>query len=189
MKAKASATSVPVDRETPLDGANSGRRDPQADEPADDEEGDGDDDDARPPTSTDTEPSVTSRTTTVRTTRPMTSSATAAPSTIRASVVARARRSPKTRAVMPTLVAVSAAPTNSAVLKSSPISAHRAEPEDHRRDHADGGHEQRRPADLAELAEVHLHADLEQEQDHADLAEGAQHLVAVADQRRAPTGR
>ncbi len=70
----------------------------------------------------DTEPSVTRRTTTVSTTRPITSSATAAPSTTRASRVARARRSPKTRAVMPTLVAVSAAPTNRAVLKSSPMS-------------------------------------------------------------------
>ena len=70
----------------------------------------------------DTEPSVTRRTTTVSTTRPITSSATAAPSTTRASWVASARRSPNTRAVMPTLVAVSAAPTNSAVLKSSPIS-------------------------------------------------------------------
>ena len=86
------------------------------------------------------------------TTRPITSSATAAPSTMRASVVARARRSPNTRAVMPTLVAVSAAPTNSAVLKSSPISPIAPMPEDHRRDHADRGDQHRRPADLAELA-------------------------------------
>ncbi len=71
----------------------------------------------------DTEPSVTSRTTTVSTTRPMTSSATAAPSTTRASVVAMARRSLNTRAVMPTLVAVSAAPMNSATLKSSEMKA------------------------------------------------------------------
>ena len=82
---------------------------------------------------------------------------------------------------MPTLVAVSAAPTNSAVLKSSPISRHGAEAEDHRRDDADGGDLERRAADLAELAEVHLEADVEQEQDHADLAEGAEDLVALAD--------
>ena len=61
----------------------------------------------------DTEPSETSRTTTVRITRPRTSSATAAPSTVRASTVARARRSLNTRAVIPTLVAASAAPMNS----------------------------------------------------------------------------
>ena len=61
----------------------------------------------------DTDPSDTSRTTTVRITRPRTSSATAAPSTVRASTVARARRSENTRAVMPTLVAASAAPMKS----------------------------------------------------------------------------
>ena len=63
--------------------------------------------------STETEPSETSRTTTVRITRPSTSSATAAPSTVRASTVASARRSLNTRAVMPTLVAASAAPMKS----------------------------------------------------------------------------
>ena len=48
------------------------------------------------------------------------SSATAAPRTVRASMLASARRSPKTRAVMPTLVAVSAAPTKTASLPSNP---------------------------------------------------------------------
>ena len=63
---------------------------------------------------------VTTLTTTVRMIRPSTSSATAAPSTMRASVVASARRSPNTRAVMPTLVAVSAAPRKIAVSVSQP---------------------------------------------------------------------
>ena len=67
-----------------------------------------------------TDPPVTILTTTVRITRPSTSSATAAPRTTLASVVARARRSPNTRAVMPTLVAVSAAPTKIAVFVSCP---------------------------------------------------------------------
>ncbi len=49
----------------------------------------------------------------MRITSPSTSSATAAPSTVRASTVASARRSLNTRAVMPTLVAASAAPMNS----------------------------------------------------------------------------
>ncbi len=57
-----------------------------------------------------TDPSVTTLTTMVRITRPKTSSATAAPSTILASVVANARRSPNTRAVIPTLVAVKRRP-------------------------------------------------------------------------------
>ena len=72
---------------------------------------------------TEIEPTSTRRTTTVRITRPRTSSATAAPSTVRASTVVRARRSPKTRAVMPTLVAVRAAPTKIASLVLNPRAA------------------------------------------------------------------
>ena len=60
------------------------------------------------------------RVTTVRMTRPRMSSAIAAPSTVFASTLARARRSPNTRAVMPTLVAVNAAPTNTASLPDIP---------------------------------------------------------------------
>ena len=86
--------------------------------------------------STETEPSVTRRTTTVRTTRPITSSATAAPRTSRASVVANARRSPKTRAVMPTLVAVSAAPDEELGVEVVGDRPHGEEAEDHRRDDA-----------------------------------------------------
>ncbi len=122
VKASASATTVPVDREYRSTATNSGgaSRKPTT-QPT-----------TRKPTATttipvtlsgDTEPSVTIRTTTVRTTRPMTSSATAAPRTTRASVVARARRSPNTRAVMPTLVAVSAAATNSATSNSVPVAS------------------------------------------------------------------
>ena len=70
--------------------------------------------------SAETLPSVTTRVTTVRMTRPSTSSATAAPSTVRASTDASARRSPNTRAVMPTLVAVSAAPTKTASSPENP---------------------------------------------------------------------
>ena len=69
---------------------------------------------------TSTEPCWTMRVTTVRMMSPSTSSVTAAPRTVRASDVDSARRSPKTRAVMPMLVAVSAAPTNSDVLVDSP---------------------------------------------------------------------
>ncbi len=68
--------------------------------------------------STETVPSVTMRTTTVRITRPRTSSATAAPSTVRASTEVSTRKSLKTRAVIPTLVAARAAPRNSAVFES-----------------------------------------------------------------------
>ena len=131
---------------------------------------------------TDTDPSVTSRTTTVSTTRPMTSSATAAPSTMRASVVASARRSPKTRAVMPTLVAVSAAPTNSDVLKSKPISSIAPMPSTIGAiTPAVATSSDARPTAL-ELRQIHLEPDLEQQQDDADLAERAQRLVGRADE-------
>ena len=72
----------------------------------------------KPPTST--EPCSTMRVTMVRITRPMTSSATAAPRTMRASVEESAFKSPKTRAVIPTLVAASAAPRNKEALTDSP---------------------------------------------------------------------
>jgi hypothetical protein len=68
-----------------------------------------------------TEPCSTIRTTMVKMMRPRTSSTTAAPSTVRASTVASARKSPNTRAVIPMLVAVSAAPINKDVLVDSPI--------------------------------------------------------------------
>ena len=79
---------------------------------------------------TSTEPCTTMRVTTVRMTRPSTSSATAAPRTIRASVEDNARRSPKTRAVMPTLVAASAAPKNSDAFSDSPSNEPASTPED-----------------------------------------------------------
>ena len=72
----------------------------------------------RPPMSTD--PCSTMRVTIVKITRPITSSATAAPRTMRASVEESALRSPKTRAVMPTLVAASAAPRKSDAFTDSP---------------------------------------------------------------------
>ena len=73
---------------------------------------------SKPPTST--EPCSTMRVTMVKITRPMTSSATAAPRTMRASVDESAFRSPKTRAVIPTLVAASAAPRNNDAFTDSP---------------------------------------------------------------------
>ena len=45
----------------------------------------------------------------------------------------------------------------------------------------DHGHRQRRAADLPELDEVHLEADLQQEKDDAELAEDPQHLVGTDD--------
>ena len=120
-----------------------------------------------------TESPVTTLTTTVRMISPSTSSATAAPSTIRASVVASARRSPNTRAVMPTLVAVSAAPRKIAVSVSTPEADAGDGAADERHDDADDGDEHRRPTDLAQLGEVHLHADLHEQQQHAELGEHA----------------
>jgi hypothetical protein len=75
--------------------------------------------------------------------------------------VASALRSPKTRAVIPTLVAVSAAPTNS-------------DP-----DHRDG---HRGAADPAELGEVHLHADLNEQEEHPQLGELGHRFVVPVDE-------
>ena len=62
--------------------------------------------------------------------RPRTSSATAAPRTMRASVDDSARKSPNTRAVMPTLVAASAAPRKSDALNDSPRTEPAKTPDD-----------------------------------------------------------
>ena len=137
----------------------------------------------------DTEPSETRRTTTVRMTRPRTSSATAAPNTVRASIVARARRSLNTRAVIPTLVAESAA-----AMKSDGCCCVRERDRGitarHRDGDADDRHREGRSADRAELTHVHLHAHLEQEQDHTQLGEHLQRLVATDEvqHRRADDG-
>ena len=129
---------------------------------------------------------MTTLTTTVRMIRPSTSSATAAPSTIRASVVASARRSPKTRAVMPTLVAVSAAPRKIAVSVSQPRPTPAPAP-------ATNGTAtpmtatsiEARPT-RPELGEVHLHADLDEQQQHAELGEHAEADAALAAQLDEP---
>ena len=54
-------------------------------------------------------------------------------------------------------------------------------------DHADERDGERGPSDRSELPEVHLEADVEEEQDHAQLGEHAQHVAVAhqAEQRRA----
>ena len=54
-----------------------------------------------------------------------------------------------------------------------------ARPGREQRDHADGRHGQRRPAHCAELGEVHLEPDLEEQQDHAELAQHAHDVVSL----------
>ena len=136
---------------------------------------------------TEIEPTSTRRTTTVRITRPRTSSATAAPSTVRASTVVRARRSPKTRAVMPTLVAVRAAPTKIASLVLNPSGGADARPADERERDADERHADRGAAHRPELVEVHLEAHVEEQEDDADLPQRLDDLAVVhpAEHRRA----
>ena len=138
---------------------------------------------------TETVPSETIRVTTVRMTRPITSSATAAPRTVLASTEASARRSPKTRAVMPDaggrqggtdeqgLVARrgrrrSSAPMPPAKGTTTPTVATVSEAPDRRRG-ARPGPSPGRPAE---------------EEDDAELAEDADDLVARPP-APAPTGR
>ena len=60
-----------------------------------------------------------------------------------------------------------------------------------RHDDADDGDGERCGAHLAELAQVHLHAHLQQQEEHADLGEHAQRHAAIRSARSspAPTGR
>ena len=59
-------------------------------------------------------------------------------------------------------------------------------PVDERHDDADERDQERGAADAAELSEIHLEADFEQQQDHAELGERLQRLAAVhpAEHRR-----
>ena len=123
------------------------------------------------------DPSDTMRTTTVSTTRPITSSATAAPSTVRAS----------TRGERPQIAedprgdADAGGGKRGAEEQRRVVAVveelHRAEAGGHRDDDADRSDARRRPTDGAELAEIHLEPDLEQEEDHAELAEHRERLV------------
>ena len=101
---------------------------------------------------------------------------------MRASIVASARRSPKTRAVMPTLVAVDAAPRKIAVSVSKPRPTPGPGADDERDGDADDRDEHRGPADPAELGEVHLHPDLDEQQQHPELGEHAEADAPLAPQ-------
>ena len=62
----------------------------------------------------------------------------------------------------------------------------RTEARHHRDDHADDCDEEGRAPDGTQIPQVHLEADLEEQQDHAELGEDVQHLVGLDDpeQRR-----
>ena len=81
---------------------------------------------------------------------------------------------------MPTLVAVSAAPMNSARLRveAEPDPGHG--PTGEGDGDPDDRHEHGRPADAAELGQVHLHADLHEQQQHTELGEDAEAHPPVA---------
>ena len=110
----------------------------------------------------------------------MTSSATAAPSTVRASTVARARRSPKTRARDPDARRGERGADEERLVGADRRAGSRRHGADAKGTitPTTATESDARPT-AAELAEVHLEADVEQEQDHAELAEDAQDLVAV----------
>ncbi len=157
---------------------------------ADHQEADGDRHDAQRPTAPTTEPWVTSRTTTVSTTRPITSSATAAPSTIRASVVAEGPQVAEDPGGDPhagggqggadeqrRVEVVADAPP----WPRGPGASARPRRSWRRCNEA-------RPTLPSSPRSISM-PDVEQEQDHADLAERAQHLVAAADQPEQATGR
>ena len=88
----------------------------------------------------------------------------------------RQAESLKTRAVIPTLVAASAAPMNRTDCRYDRV---RKPPRTRRPwdDHAHACDGQRGSPDRTEAGEVHLHTDTQQEQDHAELAEDVEGLV------------
>ena len=160
----------------------------------------GDDQEARPrPRSVRSDADARSRpcpaatpVTTLRMTRPSTSSMTAAPMMMRASGVLIRPRSASTRAVMPTEVAVSVAPTKMAavveiaraargVRRVGPVGV--AQPERQHDAHDRDG--ERRGPDPEHLAEVGLEPDLEQQQQHAELGQDVDQLAGR--RRRAGT--
>ena len=96
---------------------------------------------------------------------------TAAPRTICASLVDDLPRSRSTRAVIPTLVADRLAPRNMWTGQGLREGADRTAPSpDHRRNHPhDGHHEGRRP-DPAEVGQVSLEPDLEEQHDDPDTS-------------------
>ena len=112
----------------------------------------------------------------------MMSSMTAAPRMIWLSGSCRRPRSERTRAVMPTLVAVRAAPATMATRFAEAEQAAGAVAQGERQDDADRGDGRRGPADLQQLPQVGLQADGEQQQDDPELGEQVDHLDLGVDQ-------
>ena len=119
--------------------------------------------------------------TTARMISPWTSSMIAAPRMIRASLVCDRPRSFRTRAVIPTLVAVSVAPRKIwAYAPASGISQCANSPAEHERpNHAQRRDQQRRQSDLQHLADRRFEADLKQQQDDTQLRQQVDRRVGL----------
>ena len=115
------------------------------------------------------------------------SSITAAPRTTRENVRSSTPSSPRTRLVIPMLVAHRARPTNAAVSISAPIAKPEPDPGRDRQDHRDDRGQDRRPADRQQVVEAHLQPDREQQDDHAELGEDRGRLAGVDEPERIGT--
>ena len=115
------------------------------------------------------------------TTSPSTSSITAAPRMIREDEVRDAFASCSTRAVMPTEVAASIAPTNAWAIQELPGLKQLVDPvaEHHRRENADHRDYGRRHADRHHVARGRLEAHLEEEEDCPQLGEDREGLARL----------
>ena len=129
-----------------------------------------------------TSPPATTSLTTARMMSPMTSSITAAPSTTWLSGSCSRPRSESTRAVMPTDVAVSVAPSTRSASGGRPSALARDITQREGHDHAHHRHRERRRAHLQHLLQVGLEPDLEEEDDHADLGERLDDRLVRVDQ-------
>ena len=120
--------------------------------------------------------------TTVRMTSPMTSSMTAAPRMIWLSGSCKRPRSERTRAVMPTLVAVIEAPATMATRFGSPRRRQAANPRANGRATPTAATAAEAPPTLRSLREIGLEADGEEEDDDAQLREQMNRLDAGVDE-------
>ena len=111
-------------------------------------------------------------TTRARTTRPITSSITAAPRTTMPALDWSRPSSPRTAAVIPTLVAVRMAPTNKAARRSAPLAIATADAATERQHDTAGGRHEGGTPDSAHQDPVRLEAGDREDAQRADLGDG-----------------
>ena len=117
--------------------------------------------------------------TTASSTIPRMSSKTAAPRMILAVRVASTRKSPSTRAVIPTLVATMAAPTKIASLDGVSAPLHVSEAQNEGHDDAGGRHQKRLASHPDQILRTGFKAGAEQHENGADFRDGMDGIAGI----------